>query len=240
MPLNIKYLTLSDRVYEQLRGLLIRHELEPGDRIGLVDVAERLEVSLTPLREALTRLKEEGFVLHRPNRGYFVAEATLQEARELLEMRQALECYALTRSVPTMSEAEVQGITEAVEAYRGVLEFPDRDRFLEDKRLHLRLAAAARNDILSATLEQILDRIIMKLRVEELPRERGPEAHAEHARVLDAIRARDTETASRLLREHLEHTKQYIIAYLTDRRAVPRAAPPADDQSRSLEPRRAG
>lgn len=216
----------------------MRHELEPGDRIGLVEIAERLGVSLTPLREALTRLKEEGFVLHRPNRGYFVAEATLQEAKELLEMRQALECYALTLSVPTMSDAEVQGITEAVEAYRRVLDFPDRDRFLEDKKLHLRLAASARNHILFATLEQILDRIIMKLRIEELPRERGPVAHAEHSRVLDAIRARDVDTASRLLHEHLEQTKQYILAYFTDCCAVSRMAQPVEDHHRSLDRRR--
>jgi DNA-binding GntR family transcriptional regulator len=227
-------------VYQQLRGLLIRHELEPGDRIGLVELAERLEVSLTPLREALTRLREEGFVLHRPNRGYFVAEATLQEAKELLEMRQALECYALTLSVPTMTDAELEKLSEAVEAYRRMLDFPDRDRFLEDKKLHLRLAAAARNQILFTTLEQILDRIIMKLRVEELPRERGPAAHAEHARVLEAVRARDVETATRLLREHLEQTKQYIVAYFTDRRVGPRDAAAFEEHGQPVDPLRAG
>jgi DNA-binding GntR family transcriptional regulator len=227
-------------VYQQLRGLLIRHELEPGDRIGLVELAERLEVSLTPLREALTRLREEGFVLHRPNRGYFVAEATLQEAKELLEMRQALECYALTLSVPTMTEAELEKLSEAVEAYRRMLDFPDRDRFLEDKKLHLRLAAAARNQILFTTLEQILDRIIMKLRVEELPRERGPAAHAEHARVLEAVRARDVDTATRLLREHLEQTKQYIVAYFTDRRVGSREAAAFEEHGQPVDPRRAG
>lgn len=227
-------------MYQQLRGLLIRHELEPGDRIGLVELAERLEVSLTPLREALTRLREEGFVLHRPNRGYFVAEATLQEAKELLEMRQALECYALTLSVPTMTDAELEKLSEAVEAYRRMLDFPDRDRFLEDKKLHLRLAAAARNQILFTTLEQILDRIIMKLRVEELPRERGPAAHAEHARVLEAVRARDVETATRLLREHLEQTKQYIVAYFTDRRVGPRDAAAFEEHGQPVDPRRAG
>ena len=197
-------------------------------------------MSLTPLREALTRLREEGFVLHRPNRGYFVAEATLQEAKELLEMRQALECYALTLSVPTMTDAELEKLSEAVEAYRRMLDFPDRDRFLEDKKLHLRLAAAARNQILFTTLEQILDRIIMKLRVEELPRERGPAAHAEHARVLEAVRARDVETATRLLREHLEQTKQYIVAYFTDRRVGPRDAAAFEEHGQPVDPRRAG
>jgi DNA-binding GntR family transcriptional regulator len=143
-------------------------------------------------------------------------------------------------SVPTMTEAELEKLSEAVEAYRRMLDFPDRDRFLEDKKLHLRLAAAARNQILFTTLEQILDRIIMKLRVEELPRERGPAAHAEHARVLEAVRARDVETATRLLREHLEQTKQYIVAYFTDRRVGPRDAAAFEEHGQPVDPRRAG
>jgi DNA-binding GntR family transcriptional regulator len=64
---EIRHLNLSERVYDQLRRFLIRHKLEAGDRINLADLAEKLEVSQTPLREALTRLRQEGLVLHRRN-----------------------------------------------------------------------------------------------------------------------------------------------------------------------------
>jgi len=224
---EIRHLNLSERVYDQLRRFLIRHKLEAGDRINLADLAEKLEVSQTPLREALTRLRQEGLVLHRRNRGYFVAEVTAEEAKHLLEMRQALECFALTLSVPRMTDHDLHEITEAIEAYGRVIDSPDRDRFLYDKRLHLRLALGAGNPILSNALEQVVDRMIMKLRVEELPRERGPAALDEHRRILEAIRRRDGEAASRLLWEHLERTKHYILRYLTERRAMAHQ-PPAE------------
>jgi DNA-binding GntR family transcriptional regulator len=66
---EITHISLSERVYGQLRRFLIRHKLEPGDRINLIDLAEKLEVSQTPLREALTRLRQEGLVVHRRHRG---------------------------------------------------------------------------------------------------------------------------------------------------------------------------
>jgi DNA-binding GntR family transcriptional regulator len=230
-----KHLNLSEKAYDQLRRFLIRHKLEPGDRINLVDLADKLEVSQTPLREALTRLRQEGLILHRRNRGYFVAEVTEEEARHLLEMRQALECFALTLSVPRMTDHDLQEIAEAIEAYGRVINSSDRDRFLFDKRLHLRLALGASNPILSDALEQVLDRMIMKLRVEELPRERGPAALEEHRRILEALRRRDGEAASQLLWEHLERAKDFILKYLIDHRSMVKRLAEPDTEQRSYQ-----
>jgi DNA-binding GntR family transcriptional regulator len=161
------------------------------------------------------------------------AEVTADEARHLLEMRQALECFALTLSVPRMTNRDLEEIAESIEAYGRIIDSPDRDRFLSDKRLHLRLALGANNPLLSNTLEQVLDRMIMKLRVEELPRERGPAALEEHRHILGALRRRDGEAAGRLLWEHLERTKQYILKYLTDRRSTGKNLVEPDTAQRS-------
>ena len=222
--LAITRTSLGDRVHQQLRQLIIRHELAPGERIALAAVAEQLEVSVTPLREALMRLEQEGFVTRHVNRGFFVAELTAREATELFQMREALECYALTLSVPSLTDAEVVEVAEAAEAYSQVLGQPDRDRFLEDKVLHLRFAGLARNRPLLTALEQVLDRTIMKLRVEELPRARGPAAHAEHLRIVDALRARDLVRATEELRTHIRTSRAYIVAHLESKASRPDAA----------------
>jgi DNA-binding GntR family transcriptional regulator len=227
--LALSRITLGDLVYSELRQLIIRHELEPGERIALAELAEQLEVSLTPLREALMRLEQEGFVTHHVNRGFFVAELTAAEANELFQMREALECYALTLSIPRLTDAEVEAVAEAANAYRRVLERPDRHRFLKDKQLHLRFAALGGNRTLLAALEQVLDRTIMKLRVEELPRERGPAAHAEHLRVVDALRTRDLPRATEELRAHIRASRAYIVAHLEAKSSHPEAP--------ALEPR---
>jgi DNA-binding GntR family transcriptional regulator len=208
-------LSLAGQVYGRLRRLITHHELEPGQKLGLVEVAEKLEVSLTPLREALFKLEREGFVVHQPNRGYFVAEITADEARELFEAREAIETYAVTVGIPRASEADLRALSQATENYGRAVDKPERDRFLEDKRLHLSLVALAGNQLLLRMLEQIFDRIIMKLRISELPRERGPAAHKEHQAILAAVTRRDPEKTTRLLRAHLATSKGYILAFLT-------------------------
>ncbi len=203
---------VGQAVYERVKQLILHHEIQPGEKIGLVNLAQKLGVSLTPLREALTRLKEEGFVIHHPHRGYFAAEITAQEVRELYEIREAIESHALALGIPNLDEQALRAIENAVGEHRRAIE--KADRFFEDKALHLSMAAMARNQLLLRMLEQVLDRAIMKLRIGALPRERGPAAHKEHLDILDALKRRDTEGAITHLRKHLKNTREYILAIL--------------------------
>lgn len=211
---RVKRSSVGQVVYEQLKQLILQHAVEPGEKIGLVSLAQKLEVSLTPLREALTRLKDEGFVVHHPNRGYFAAEITAQEVKELYEVREAIESHVLTLGISQVNEQDLQAMVDAVEEHARAM--VERDAFFEDKILHLRLAAPARNQLLLRMLEQVLDRAIMKLRVGALPRERGPAAYTEHLDILEAIRKRNAEEAIRHLRKHLRNSRDYILAFLKE------------------------
>jgi len=204
--------SLAQTVYKQLKQLILNHEIEPGEKIGLVDVAEKLGVSLTPLREALARLTEEGVVVHHTHQGYFVAEISAQEAMELYDLREALESYAIREGAERVSDEQLKAIAAAVEVHGHATR--GRDLFVEDKVLHLRLAAVGGNQLLVRMLEQVLDRAIMKLRVSELPRKRGPEAYKEHSDILEALQRRDGEAAVKRLHTHLERTRAYILAFL--------------------------
>lgn len=201
-------------VYHQVKQLILQHRIEPGEKIGLAALAQKLDVSLTPLREALTRLKDEGFVVHHPNRGYFASEISAQEVKELYEVREALEGYALALGISQVDESDLQAMADAVEEHAQAM--VKRNAFFEDKILHLRLAAPARNQLLLRMLEQVLDRAIMKLRVGALPRERGPSAHTEHLDILEAIRKRNVDEAVRHLRKHLRNSRDYILAFLKE------------------------
>ncbi len=221
-PFRVKRSNVGQAVYEQVKQLILLHQIQPGEKIGLVPLAEKLDVSLTPLREALTRLKEDGFVVHLPNRGYFAAEITAQEVKELYDVREAIESHALTLSVSQLEEQAVRAITSAIEEHgRAVTR---EDRFFEDKALHLCLAAPCRNQLLLRILEQMLDRAIMKLRIGALPPERGPAAHKEHLGILEALKKRDGQKAVERLRAHLRNSREYILAFLETHETKPERA----------------
>lgn len=211
--------SLSQNVYEQMKQLIFTHAIEPGEKIGLVDLARKLEVSLTPLREALTRLKGEGFVVHHPNRGYFVAEITATEVLELYGIREALESFALTLGVSRFKEEDITSIADAIEAHRRAV--TERDGFLEDKVIHLRLASLAGNQLLLAMLELVLDRAIMKLRIDALPRARSVAAYAEHMDILRAVEKRNADEAIGHLKKHFAITREYILTFLGEQESKP-------------------
>ena len=88
---------LSARVYNQIKRLILCNEIMPGQKLHHQELSERLGVSRTPVREALTRLVQEGYVSFLPNRGFTCKEIRIQEAEELYELREALEAFAVER-----------------------------------------------------------------------------------------------------------------------------------------------
>ena len=90
-----EYLPLRDVVFNTLRQAILRGELQPGERLMEIQLAQRLGVSRTPVREAIRKLELEGLVLMIPRRGAEVAEITRQDLEDVLEVRAALEELAV-------------------------------------------------------------------------------------------------------------------------------------------------
>src|SRR5690606_33184637 len=87
------------RVYKVIRDLITSYQLKPGVKLIHQELADKLGVSRTPVREALERLDQEGLVIRIPRRGFYVAEVGEEEARELYDLREALELFALRKSM---------------------------------------------------------------------------------------------------------------------------------------------
>src|SRR5215831_13295520 len=90
---------LSARVYNQIKALILCNEILPGQKLHHQQLSERLGVSRTPVREALTRLVQEGYVSFLPNRGFTCKEIRMQEAEELYGLREALEAFAVEKAI---------------------------------------------------------------------------------------------------------------------------------------------
>jgi DNA-binding GntR family transcriptional regulator len=213
---------LSARVYNQIKNLILCNEIMPGQKLHHQQLSERLGVSRTPIREALTRLVQEGYVSFLPNRGFTCKEIRMQEAEELYELREALEAFALEKAVATLTDQALHNLRAKMNAYgRDVQNRFTRDRLVYDQDLHLQIAELTGNQTLKNTLSHVFERIVLKRRTDGLyDSARGVVAHQEHLRLLEAMERRDAPEAIRILRNHIQTGKKNVMADLERRQEI--------------------
>jgi DNA-binding GntR family transcriptional regulator len=213
---------LSARVYNQIKRLILCNEIMPGQKLHHQELSERLGVSRTPVREALTRLVQEGYVSFLPNRGFTCKEIRIQEAEELYELREALEAFAVERAIAKLNEASLDRLRNRMSSYgRDVQNRFTRERLVYDQEVHLTIVQLAGNETLTNTLSHVFERIVLKRRTDGLyDQARGLAAHEEHLQLLAAMERRDVAAAVALVRQHIQAGKKNVMADLEQRQAI--------------------
>lgn len=112
-----EYLPLRDVVFKTLRQAILKGELEPGERLMEIQLAERLGVSRTPIREAIRKLELEGLVLMIPRKGAEVARISENNLRDVLEVRRTLEELAVDLACQRMTEDELEELKKTQELF---------------------------------------------------------------------------------------------------------------------------
>ena len=213
---------LSARVYNQIKNLILGNEIMPGQKLHHQQLSERLGVSRTPIREALTRLVQEGYVSFLPNRGFTCKEIGMQEAEELYELREALEAFAVEKAIATLTDAALRQLRDKMNAYGlDVQNRFTRERLVYDQDVHLAIAELTGNETLKNTLSHVFERIVLKRRTDGLyDPARGIAAHQEHLRLIEAMERRDAAGAVAVLRSHIQAGKKNVIGDLEHRQAI--------------------
>lgn len=152
--------SLSSIVYDNLKGKILNNELLPGDKLIEMDIAKDLGVSRTPVREALSRLNEEGLVENFPRKSYIVSKISMKKAKDLYDVRTALEPLA----VKTLAEEGITKRTQELEDIVTKLIVAYEDNDLETTKEEIMNWNAAlinltRNSILRDTLHVINERL---------------------------------------------------------------------------------
>jgi len=206
---------VNQSVYGALKRQILDNQLRPGTKLGHQELAERLGVSRTPVRESLERLYQEGLVVRVPNRGYYVAEISAEEARQLYETREALEVYELRRSLERgISGAAIARLEDINERYHALIGGElTRQRLLIDRDFHLALAGVSGNEFLCRTLEAIFERLILKRRVDGY-HDTGAGPYAEHVELLAELRHGNVRGAERALSHHIVAARNRLLGYL--------------------------
>lgn len=197
---------LRDRVYEALLDLITTRALSPGRHLVESELAGHLGVSRQPVREAL-QLNTEGWVDLRPAQGAFVHEPTDEEADHLLSVRTLLEAEAARLAAAHADDAGIAELKRICAAGEQAVADDDVDSAVAlNARFHAQVMELAGNAVLRGLAGQVDRRV--RWYYTPVARRRGRRSWMEHRGLIAAISERDEEGASRLMREHTEHTRR--------------------------------
>ena len=213
-----EYLPLRDVVFQTLRQAILRGELKPGERLMEIHLAQRLGVSRTPVREAIRKLELEGLVLMIPRKGAIVAEITVSDLEDVLEVRMALEELAVKHACRRVTGEQLAGIRSLAEEFKRTLSGDDVAACAQaDMKFHDAIYEATGNSRLVQILNNLREQMY-RYRMEYLKdRQSHQNLIEEHDGILRALENRDEELAIRMTARHIECQKEYIIRMLGGR-----------------------
>lgn len=203
----------SESIYLHLRQRLLRGQYQPNHRLKLSDLCTENGVSLSVVREALTRLAEQGLVQSQPNKGFYVPFYTVEEINDLAFMRAHMEALAIRLAVERGNAAWEASVVAAHHELSLTPRIPaavDPTAHQEWSRahgaFHAACAAACGSPRLLATRQRLYDEAEVLRQMSDLSGGRRRDVEAEHMAILKAIVARDADKAAGLIRKHVELT----------------------------------
>ena len=205
---------LGARAYRALWNGIVSGDIEPGVQLRPDTIAEQLDISTTPVREALHRMEGDGLVMKLPYRGWFVREFTEQEVRELYEMRAALESFSVRLACERISAEELTWLREHQSVGEAALKTGDMEAYrIYNRDLHAAIMDAARNAYLSFAMGQLsLQSQVLVARTIRLVG-RPSRAIEEHRELIDLIAARQVKAAQELMERHILSALEDILRF---------------------------
>jgi DNA-binding GntR family transcriptional regulator len=213
MKKTIDNTNLRDQTYDIIKNMIILREIEPGKKINEEHIAKEIQVSRTPIREALCRLENEGIVKIIPRRGAFVSDLTETTVREILLTREVLEGLVVRLAVENMDAKLLEKLRKAIEKVSNI---PEDERDLinytrSEVDFHALLLSASNNQMLKNMMKIINAHLqIIRLRTVVIP-ERAQKTVKEHEQILKAIEKGDADSAEELMRKHVRSVREVAL-----------------------------
>ena len=209
---NEKQEDSSQTAYYGIRHMLYNKELMPGQRISYRDLADKLELSSTPIIQALKWLELQGYVIHEPNRGYSMAPFSLNEVQELYEIRELIEPSLVPAALEKLDKNGINELKKALEAHLSAeREFYLKERLFKNKEFHMTLASLSGKTVQIRILQNIFDMLFLKYGGNYFPISSLSSTDQAHQEIFDAVSLRSLERAQSVLKNHLTNVKIQIM-----------------------------
>lgn len=214
----MEYLGPVDVVYKKIKDAILKHEIVSDELLTLDELVLRLKIGQTPIREALSRLIQEGYITQITNRGYRVCEMTAEEVIELFEMRQVLEAYCLDEAIQRITPDGINALELSVKSSRKAITTnqPLVNRYITNNDFHLIVAEIAGNSAICRVLEGACEKLVLKRRIDGVS-QGGFGVLRHHRDILRAIKSQDKMRAQELMKSHLDEIKYTLLKQIAVR-----------------------
>ncbi len=208
----IKSFSIAEQVYDILKGEVMKGAYAPGEKIAEQDVADRLRVSRSPVREAIRRLSNEGMIDYFPNRGAYIKQYTSKDVLNSFEVRLLLETYAIAHPDPALREAlspEIDGLVQEI----WTAEREESDAL--DVRVHEMSIRMSGNDALMNLYRLLYSQISTFRTISVLEDSMLNMAKRSHEALLRSIQENNISRAIRVITKHLKESEEQVLRYYT-------------------------
>lgn len=211
--MNGQIKTVTEQIYQEIREAIITHEIAPGEKLTIKMLHEKYGVSSSPIREALTRLQQDGLIVYKPNIGMRTVSMTQKDINEIYDMIIELDSAAMRFAMRSKDADkcldEVRAVQEAMAAEQNF----DRWKSLSDDFHQIFYKYADNSRLIDASRRILLQLTILSSEYEQ-DAENRREILEGHRLILEALTKNNLQEADQLLRQHLESSRRKALALL--------------------------
>jgi DNA-binding GntR family transcriptional regulator len=224
---NRKPMTLIEEAYRRIKQMILEQRFDPGQRLGNRELRELLNMSGTPVINALNRLVQDGFLGFESFRGFYVKPIDLQEIWDTFGVREALEVYTVEQAIKLAGPDDFAPLDETLQKHKEyVPHYYTRLKFQLDMAFHLQIAAMAKNAVLRYLLKRNLEHVLLRARLDNYDHRRMNSSAEEHERLVRLMKKKDIIRSVEAVQSHVHKARDHVIMCLSDEEPPAETGPP--------------
>lgn len=206
--------SLADKVYNELRTAIVLGEMAPGAVLNEGELLQKFGVSTSPLREALTRLRQDGLIKVIPRKGHVVTEITLTDFHDIIQMRLVLESAAAELAAPRVTDAHIRELNRLSCVTLAIGDKASYREFMRaNQAFHELIATIGGNQRLARAVTQNFEEV-QRLLFSGLDLDLSPTDEHDHREIIAALAKRDAEASRQAVIEHIKISRDRIVERL--------------------------